>query len=285
MGRAARRCLAPGGSGSVLAVFRRSIYVELDGGALACIGPAGMGAGPLNALARLPERLDWPASGLVAGAAAHVDGRTLRIGNRFEFELEAAVDWLPRRLAPGWSRHSLTTGLAQLRCAAAGYDLSQGLARLVVSDAPDGDILVDRGRAGVAALRMWLTRASGRGRAPSPEISGLIGLGPGLTPSGDDLIGGALIALGALGHAEDATTLAGWALPIGRARTGMISFAHLSCAADGEGAEALHEAIAAVAANDARAIDGAIADLDGIGHSSGWDALAGAVTVLSALSA
>ena len=74
------------------------------------------------------------------------------------------------------------------------------------------------------------------------------------------------------------------ALPIAREQTGKISFAHLSCAADGEGAEALHEAIVGVAANDVSAITAAIAGLDEIGHSSGWDALAGAVAVMSALS-
>ena len=284
MGRAARGCLAPGGRGSVLAVFRRSFYVELDG-VLACIGPEGMGAGPLNALARLTGGLDWRASGLVAGAAAHVDARCLRIGNRFEFGLGPALGWLPARPAPGWSRQSLTVGLAELRRAAGSYDLSQGLARLVMSEAPVDDILVERGRAGATALREWLADTADRGRAPVPAVSDLIGLGPGLTPAGDDLIGGALIALGALGHAEAAAKLADWALPIARTRTGKISFAHLSCAADGEGAAALHDAIAAVAGNDADAISAALADLDGIGHSSGWDALAGAVTVMSVFSA
>ena len=140
-------------------------------------------------------------------------------------------------------------------------------------------------RAGAEALRKWIVGSEDRAEALSADVSNLIGLGPGLTPSGDDLIGGAMIALYALGRAETAVTLADWALPIARVRTGKISLAHLASAADGEGAGALHEAIAAVAANDADAIAAAIAALDAIGHSSGWDALAGAVAVMSALSA
>ena len=285
IGRAARGCLAPGRRGSVLAVFRRSFYVELDGGALACVGPDGMGAGPINALTGLPGGLDWQASGLVAGTAAHVDGRCLKVGFRFEFGFESAVDWLPIRPAPGWSRQSLTAGLAELRRAAGRYDLSQGLARLVDPDAPVGDILIERGRAGAAALRAWLADTGDRDESPAAEVRELIGLGPGLTPSGDDLIGGAMIALRVLGRDDLGAALAEWALPIARARTGKISFAHLSCAADGEGAAALHEAIAGVAANDASAITAALAGLDKIGHSSGWDALAGAMAVMSTLSA
>ncbi len=111
IGRAARDCLAPGGRGSVLAVFRRSFYVEFDDGALACIGPDGMGAGPLNALARLPDGLDWQASGLAVGAAAHVDDRCLKVGVRFEFGFDSAVDWSPNGPAPGWSRQSMVAGL------------------------------------------------------------------------------------------------------------------------------------------------------------------------------
>ena len=269
----------------MLAVFHRSFYVEFDDGALACVGPGGMGAGPINALAELPDGLDWQASGLVAGAPTHVDGRCLRIGILFEFGFASAVDWLPSWPAPGWSRQSLTAGLSELRRAAGNYDLSQGFARLVETDPPAADLLIQRGHAGAAALRKWLTATGDRDGAPAAEMRELIGLGPGLTPSGDDLIGGAMIALGALGHEDRRAALAEWTLPIARLRTGKISFAHLSCAADGEGAAALHEAIAGIAANDARAITAAIAGLDGIGHSSGWDALAGAVTVMSALTA
>ncbi len=179
----------------------------------------------------------------------------------------------------------MVAGLAELRRAAARYDLSQGLARLVDIDPTAGDILIERGRAGAVALRMWLADTGDREGVPAAEVRDLIGLGPGLTPSGDDLIGGAMIALGALGRGELATALAEWVLPIARERTGKISFAHLSCAANGEGAEALHEAIAGVAAYDATAITAAIAGLDDIGHSSGWDALAGAAVVMSTLSA
>ena len=284
IGRVARGCLAPGCRGSVLAVFRRSFYVEFDDGALACIGPDGMGAGPLNALARLPDGLDWQASGLVAGLAAHVDVQCLKASLRFEFDFEFADTWSPPQPVPDWSRQSMAGGLAELRRAAENYDLSQGLARLVENGTPGGGILIDRGRAGTAALQNWLADTRGRDGPPATEVRNLIGLGPGLTPSGDDLIGGAMIALRAFRREDLATALSKWALPIAREQTGKISFAHLSCAADGEGAEALHEAIVGVAANDVSAITAAIAGLDEIGHSSGWDALAGAVAVMSALS-
>ena len=120
---------------------------------------------------------------------------------------------------------------------AENYDLSQGLARLVDIHSPKGDILFERGRVAAAALWTWLVDIGNRDGAPPTELRNLIGLGPGLTPSGDDFIGGAMIALHTLGHGELAAALAEWVLPISRERTGKISFAHLSCAADGEGGD------------------------------------------------
>jgi len=97
---------------------------------------------------------------------------------------------------------------------------------------------------GVAALAEWLVGCSDA--APDEAASMLIGLGPGLTPSGDDLLGGAMIALRALGRDDRARRVADWALPLAATRTGAISAAHLACAATGEGSASLHELLAAL---------------------------------------
>jgi hypothetical protein len=110
-------------------------------------------------------------------------------------------------------------------------------------------------------------------------VERLLGLGPGLTPSGDDLIGGALVALHALGYPELADRLAVALLPAARERTNAISLAHLAAAADGEGSAALHEALGALSAPGTPGLGERLRAVDAIGHSSGWDALAGATLV------
>jgi hypothetical protein len=107
----------------------------------------------------------------------------------------------------------------------------------------------------------------------------LIGLGPGLTPAGDDFVGGALIALHAAGRGSVADRIAAWALELAESGTGKISRAHLRCAAAGEGHEALHAFLRAIHKGQ-RAIDRALAALSRIGHSSGRDAAAGALLAL-----
>lgn len=117
------------------------------------------------------------------------------------------------------------------------------------------------------AFLAWL-----RNEGKSPDE--LIGLGPGLTPSGDDFVGGAMIALRASGKTGLANRVAAWALPLARDRTNRISRAHLECAAQGEGHEALHDLLCSF---DRKHLE----RLARIGHSSGMDAAAGALLALA----
>jgi hypothetical protein len=126
----------------------------------------------------------------------------------------------------------------------------------------------------------WLAHGA---RAPAARAANaLIGLGPGLTPAGDDFVGGALIALRAAGHAAFADRVAAWALALAEEGTGKISRAHLRCAAAGEGHEALH-ALLANLGKQRQAIECSLAALARIGHSSGLDAAAGALLALDLL--
>ena len=101
----------------------------------------------------------------------------------------------------------------------------------------------------------------------------LIGLGPGLTPAGDDFVGGAMIALRAFDHGALAERIAAWALPLARSNTNRISRAHLECAAAGEGHEALHDLLCTFEGKH-------LERLARIGHTSGLDAAAGALLAL-----
>jgi hypothetical protein len=62
-----------------------------------------------------------------------------------------------------------------------------------------------------------------------------------------------------------------WLQPRLKQRTSAISAAHLAAAAAGEGHEVLHEILNG---------DLDVKKLDRVGHTSGWDSLAGAVAVL-----
>ena len=298
LGTGAERALAPGMDGRVMAVFRRSFYVESDAGGLACLGPPSLGAGPLNAIAALPGGVEWEASGLVPGARARRNGDALEVAGRFAFTIAGASAWQPARPPAPWSAADLGRGLdtltAQARRMAPADSLGPLIPGLAGREDVAGDETIDgspflrAARAAAAALRAWLEWGLGVDGVEEGEdarrlrgAAGLIGLGPGLTPSGDDCVGGAMIALHVFGQGSVADRLAAWALPLARTQTGAISFAHLACAAEGQGSAALHETLAALATPGAPGLAVHLGAIDAIGHTSGWDALAGAVAAMA----
>ena len=133
----------------------------------------------------------------------------------------------------------------------------------------------------IAAFEAWLSRPP-RGADASAEaaVHGLIGLGPGLTPSGDDLLIGALALLRACGETGMHADLAQAITNAPPALTSPLSGRYLRAAANGHVGEHLHNAAASAAAGE---LDAAIASLRGVGHCSGWDMLAGIGVALRAV--
>ena len=231
------------GEGEVRAVFRRSCYARFAS-QYVCVGDASLGRGPLNALVD--------------------DFRTPAIGERVSLDTAGAEAWSPPPLPP-----DVTPDVRALREAARGRVPGEGLGGLVI-DAHN--VLSGHAQPALEAIDRWLV-----GNALDDYAEALIGLGPGLTPSGDDYLGGVLIALNQFGRKPQAQSLWRWLQPR-LARTSDISAAHLAAAATGEGHEALHSCIAALctlAPNWTREL----AALDSVGHCSGWDSLAGVAAV------
>jgi hypothetical protein len=234
-GRFAREALQAG-SGEVCAVFRRSFYLRCPGERYVCIGDGSLGNGPLNALV---HELALP-----------------RLGEQVAVSLDGAGLWQPPAPRSDLDLHLLTV-------AAARRIPAEGLGCLVIGK---HNALSGHAQPALDALERWLV-----GNALGEEAGGLIGLGPGLTPSGDDYLGGMLVALRLTGRGVQADGLWRWLEPRLKARTSAISAAHLAAAAAGEAHEALHRVLNGELELDA---------LNAVGHTSGWDALAGAMAVL-----
>ncbi|MFN2645043.1 MAG: DUF2877 domain-containing protein [Burkholderiales bacterium] len=232
------------GEGEVCAVFRRSCYARFASGRYACVGDASLGHGPLNAL--VPQ-FSLPA-----------------VGDRLALDTQNAERWSPAPLPGG-----ATPDVRTLERAARARVPREGLGCLVV-DAHNS--MSGHAQPALDAIERWLV-----GNALDEDAVMLIGLGPGLTPSGDDYLGGVLIALRQLGREVQARGLWRWLEPrLGR--TSAISAAHLAAAAAGEGHEALHACLHALCAPQAD-WPRLLTELENVGHTSGWDSLAGVVTV------
>lgn len=247
VGRAARLALESG-AGEVCAVFRRSFYIRSNG-KYACVGDASLGRGPLNALVAAFEAPSL-------GAAVVVSTQT-------------AQSWAPPPPPP--ARGAARPNLEALGACLDGHVPDEGLGCVILGM---HNALSVHAQPALEAIDRWLA-----GNTLGAEAAQLIGLGPGLTPSGDDYLGGVLVALRWVGRAAHADSLWRWLEPRAAEGTSAISAAHLAAAASGEMHEALHDVLRDLSAWEAPDLHPNLSRLDAVGHTSGWDALAGIVAV------
>jgi hypothetical protein len=177
--------------------------------------------------------------GPVAGARCLVgDGRVSWEGADGPVVIDVVREWAPARIRPGCPDQDAVA------------EANAGLPRNVRAE---------------LLPPWWYQLRTEAGEDPVPAVRGLLGSGPGLTPSGDDLLAGFL--LGCLAFGRDATALRSAVAALAPTQTTALSAALL--------AHALRGRCIPEAATLARALTGTGAlgrSLDrllGVGHTSG----------------
>jgi Protein of unknown function (DUF2877) len=281
----AREFCRRGAPAAIEAVFERSLYLRA-GDAFICIGEAEVGNGPLTLIADCEASIRLRDLGLQPGQTAVVSSRQIAIGDAVKFTLERCAPWRQ----PAWptcpTRSELTDLTSALYRNAANDAPDEGLARVVFGPAegrPASTPLTRIARARIASFEAWLSGARQSGEiAPKAPLAGLVGLGPGLTPSGDDFLLGALALLDALAERNAHAALAAAVAALSPALTSPLSLCFLRAGANGHVGEHLHSIVCAAVSGH---IEAAIATATRIGHSSGWDMLTGAASVLRIVAA
>ena len=283
IGVLASRALRRSRSASVLARFRRSFCLDV-GGEPITIGHEPLHDGPLNLRLATRFRADLTTALNIETRQRWMlsPDRLLR-SDGLTIDLTKSDIWRPDFSVANPNPLQVAEGLDHLRCLLNARELpDDGLIRLVLGSSPE----TATERAAMPLLQVLnaelphLLRDFANSDLAAPIQ--LLGLGPGLTPSGDDLLIGLLIAWRQVGAATASDRL-GWALlAAGKERTTEISHAHLRAAAQGFGAAPLHHLLSALVVNDRRAILEALDAAAKIGHSSGFDAIAGVMLALNA---
>lgn len=288
--RVARAVRQDGWTGEVVAVHPRSCYLAGEDGAIYAIAQQPLGNGPLSVV--IPASPEQPFEGLATGTPAASTGARLLLGDRLDVGLEQAALWDPKAyLALDADAAGLRRGLAELCRTLAERAPEQSLARLLPylhdEDLPAPLGTIDhfpRSHALIDGLVESLARRNRR--SLKVVTSSLAGLGPGLTPSGDDFLAGVLLALALMRDhradaeiAEIATLLLDTAAP----RTHVISAAFLRAAHAGEASERWHPLLDALAAGDVERIRAAAVPVIETGATSGADMLAGFVATIGTM--
>jgi len=293
-GRFARKFLYHYRSGKLAAIFDRCFYLEHDG-ELICIGSPAIGPGPLNALVEEELNFNNLTIRLAEGRAVTWNRMKMNVGG-LRIDFKDAVKWKAPTPCSSADICAISKSAHSFIANSSEQLPRQGLAPLVFpSLLPDqGRLFAPRVahsdgvvrqsvRPWIAMLEHWLYLELRR--IPSSidveePIGNLLGLGPGLTPSGDDFIGGLLVALKLLKCDQVQQKLARIVLNKARTKTTDLSAAHLEAAAQGEAIEAFHLLMNDILLGEVTRHSIHLQDISRIGHSSGWDMAAGGMFAL-----
>jgi len=217
-----------------------------------------------------------PRAMLARGASAA--WRDVAVGETVRCEAALLTPWTPVPLDPRQASPTmLSAGARALVAARAVLGPPDGFGALLGGGVPSFPLQGTRDR----VQRLAQACDAGDADGAAEVAITLLGLGTGLTPSGDDLVGGVFFARAVLAElAEDETrawtAAANRVLGAAPARTHPISVTLLSDMLTGRGHAPLHTLVSLLgsAAPLESALDAA-RSVTRIGHSSGWDMLVG----------
>ena len=271
-------------AGHVVSVYAGAVNLRI-GADLVTVARSSVGGLPCGI--GLDDGFEPRAAGVRPGDPVTVIGRVVRLGP-VSIDLAAARPWspnLPHRPIPV----DLAERAAVLRSAV--EPRGAGRAPLCAADRrrPTGSASPTRLVDDLFAARLRAFRAAARHGAPAAVASAgraLVGLGVGLTPSGDDVLVGfsaGRAAIGAPAASALATDLAvdwsAWA----DGRTTDVAVAFHRTAAQGDFAERLHDALAAILDGPVASIPDAATCAAAWGATSGRDTLRGVLVALESV--
>lgn len=259
----------PRADAQVHSVFVRACNLETEAGELVTVVSPGSG--------NLPHgiRCAAPFARLRQGQAASLEGATLRVpAAGLVVDLTRAALWngTVAAASPG-------LGGAEVQRALRDHAPDQGIAPALFPSGSPRSTLERAMLARMAQVLPVLARATETRDAGAvvSALSALVGLGPGLTPAGDDFIVGYLAALWSRACREPGidALLRALAVPVGQMSmlTNAISRQMLRDAAQGQFAERLIEVVRCIC--DGGDVAAAAVRALQVGHSSGADALCG----------
>ncbi len=252
--------------GRVHSVFERAINIEHAAAGLVTVASRTVDNAPGTLIV---DAVSLGAAGVQAGDQAVGGEGGLALGGRIGIRLEGATEWEPALLTypqdDARLRDNLEIVRASVERAQAGW-----------SPACGADMLHRHASALCDALRR------GHPVDACAWARALLGLGPGLTPSGDDF----LVGLFAVLHVAESPCgrlkgICAGILADADQRTNAISAAALAAAARGRVRESVHEFLRQLMTGSREAAMAALAPVLAIGSTSGADMAAGIVSGLA----
>ena len=264
-----------------------------------CVARQVLDDGPIMLRVRFPAHCDLAALGAKVGMALRLEKGDLLLGNAIRFDMSRSTAWIPPMINSMASAREVSRRLRTLVSQLHEAIPDEGMAPLLpyAEDFAYGNsvgLSCDSETARLAfpsVRRLVQGICEGDWREIDYAVVQIVGLGPGLTPSGDDLLGGAILGLNAVIDAYICEEVngtfvdSGWpeiisfaAESIVRHASGTtdISAALLRHAANGVASASIHMLLLKLLRPECAVnlMESALA-VASAGHTSGWDSLAG----------
>lgn len=284
----ARQWIREGGKARVLHVFERSCNLINESGEILSLVTADLDVGPFSMLveALTPAFDGWVKQDTLVSLGGH----RLILGG-VNIDLHDAQTWEPH---PDWealrqSLHDLIDWLPIMREVLATHAPENSLGRLPLRSRASGGAMTHLGTgfsesflqvASFLASTLCQGLVQGDLDAIQSGAAGLAGLGPGLTPAGDDFILGAALATWLIYPYKRAQRLVALVATSAVPRTTLLSAAWIKAAGRAEAGKRWHKLFDALAAKNKAMFEQSLVNLVAVGHTSGSDAMAGLLSVL-----
>lgn len=260
----------------VLYAFERVINLVNQEGEILALATSSIGDGPFTAV--LDDGL-FPRDAQV-DTTLLVFENGLWLGD-WLIDAENALAWQP---VPGWAaarRGSASWAISPISTLLQKHAQPDSFARLLIDPVANSTLPTRILQAAEQNIPLLLTAIAESNTDLIIKASkALAGIGPGLTPAGDDLLLGAMHGLWSTRPAEDAERLCRAIARAATPRTHLLSAAWLTAGASGEAAQPWHQLVTALAEKNQAALEVAILRILPTGHTSGADSVAGLLGVL-----
>jgi hypothetical protein len=228
--------------------------------------------------------------GVRAGEKVMVQGSTLDLGRECRIAFSPSRIYRPKRKfrSPLLEKKEIAANLQVMRSTALSFGSMEGLGDLVGLMRPKAG-KVTRGNLNIFAratlpriLRLERAIGSGERSAMSDAVGELIGLGPGLTPSSDDMLAG-LVLVSLLyaensGRAQSRSRLIAEMVDAqARGKTTLLSEEHLRLAASARGNEPVLRLCTALLTGERDSVERETRRVLAIGKTSGTDTVLGII--------
>ncbi|MEO5609148.1 MAG: DUF2877 domain-containing protein [Ornithinibacter sp.] len=249
----------------VLAAYPFGVYLEVGRGVLPVLTSDAVALPTSVRVAARAGEVQW---GVSAGDEVVVGGGRIECP---ALHLRAARTWRPTRVRAFPPADASLTSASRASCSnhmqePAVRDATSASRGSCMQEGSESGWLVDGIRAVVGSAH------------PSEQVARLLGRGPGLTPSGDDALAGAVLVEFALGRSQKIADAV-------RARSGTttaVSRALLGAACQGYAAPQVVALVDAAVAGDDAAFTIHLPRVLAIGHTSGHDLVTGVLAALAA---